>query len=350
MCAVILAAVTACNSKGGKDVNIYPVDGGLAMRVQPISGDTLSLLGYGCMRWPMIDAPDGSGKIVDQEKVNELVDYAIAHGVNYFDVSPAYLGGKAEPATGIALSRYPRSSYYIADKMSNHHLLKSGIKGDSLYNASVAMYKRSMEYLKTDTFDYYLLHNVGYENRGLSFLKERLFDNHLIDFILEERKAGRIRNLGFSFHGESREVFDFLMGLHDRGEITWDFVQLKFNYVDFPEAVGVEMSAGEMYRELESRGIPVIVMEPIRGGALASLPDSLAAGLKERNPDMSLASWGFRYVASYPGVMTVLSGMTEMDHLKDNISTYSPLKPLTEEEAAMLENIGGELYPQTAEE
>ncbi len=335
---IIMALV--CVMSASATEPLYKSGQELACKVQPFSGDTLSLLGYGCMRWPMKD-----GAVV-QDTVNSLVDYAIAHGVNYFDVSPAYLGGKSEPATGIALSRHPRSSYFLADKMSNHHLLKSGIKGDSLYKASIDLYHNSQKYLRTDTFDYYLLHNVGFENRGLSFLKERIFDNNLIAFIQSERRAGRIRNLGFSFHGESREVFDFLINLHDTDSVRWDFVQLKFNYVDFPQAMGVEMSAGEMYHELEKRGIPVIVMEPVRGGKLVNLPDSMAAELKVMEPERSIPSWGFRYAATHPGTMLILSGMTNMNALRDNLHTFSPFVPLTKDEMEMIEQVGRKLVDE----
>lgn len=248
--------------------------GSMTYRRNPVSGDKVSLLGYGCMRWPMIDNPDGSGgKIVDQEAVNGLVDHAMSKGVNYFDVSPVYLGGKAESAAGRALSRHPRSSYFLATKMSNHHLLKSGLKGEELYRASMDMYHRSFEALRTDHFDYYLVHNVGFEKRGLPFLKERVFDNGIIDFLVAERKAGHIRNIGFSFHGETREVFEFLMQKHD--EVHWDFAQIKMNYFDYRHA-DAELSAKELYDSLTARGIPVIIMEPLLGGKLATLPNDIA--------------------------------------------------------------------------
>lgn len=300
-------------------------------------GRPVSLLGYGCMRWPMVDAADGSGKVVDQNAVDRLVDHAIAHGVNYFDTSPVYLQKQSERAAGIALSRYPRESYYLATKMSNHHLLKSGITGKQLYEDSIRMYHHSHEALQTDYFDNYLIHNVGFENRGLPFLKERVFDNHLIDFILAERSAGRIRNLGFSYHGETKEVFEFLLSAHN--DIHWDFVQIKMNYFDYRHAVGVDLTAKQLYDQLTEKGIPVIIMEPLLGGKLATLPGYLGGALKRKQPDESIASWAFRFAGSFPNVLTVLSGMTYMEHLQDNIRTFSPLKPCNDEEFAMLENI-----------
>lgn len=310
--------------------------GSMTYRVNPVSGDSISMLGYGCMRWPMIDNPDGDGKIVDQERVDSLVAHAIANGVNYFDCSPAYLGGKAEAATGIALKPYPRSSYHLATKMSNHWLAKNGLKGKELYDASIEMYNKSHDYFNTDYFDYYLIHNAGFENRGLSFLKARVFDNGLIDFLMEERKAGRIRNLGFSFHGESKEVFDYLMSRHD--DVHWDFAQIRLNYYDF-DHIKNELTARDLYEELTRRGIPVIVMEPIMGGKLAKLPDDVTGELKESRPDDSIASWGFRFAGTLPNVFTILSGMTYMEHLEDNLDTFSPFIPLSSEEQKLLDKV-----------
>lgn len=324
-------------SAGNKDI----VSGrGMTYRKNPISGDRTSLLGYGCMRLPMVDKSDGSGKIVDQEAVNHLVDYAMEQGVNYFDVSPMYLQWTAETAAGIALSRHPRSSYYLATKLSNHHLAKAGKKGKELHEASMEMYSHSFEALKTNYFDYYLIHNVGFENRGLPFLKERVFDNGIIDFLMEERKAGHIRNLGFSYHGETKEVFEFLMERH--ADIHWDFVQIKMNYFDYRHAK-VDLTAKQLYDELTSRGIPVIIMEPLLGGKLATLPNDIGGNLKKLRPDDSIASWAFRFAGSFPNVFTVLSGMTYMEHLRDNLHTFSPLEICSDKEMEMLENVAAEL-------
>lgn len=315
----------------------------MTYRTNPKNGDKVSLLGYGCMRWPMIPNPNGDGEIIDQDTVNALVDYALAHGVNYFDTAPPYVRGLSETATGIALSRHPRNSYYIATKMSNHHLARQGMSGRVLYDASVAMYRNSMDKLKTDYLDYYLLHNVGGES-GMPFLMQRFFDCGLIDFLLKEREEGRIRNLGFSYHGDVK-VFDYLLSLHE--EIHWDFVQIQLNYVDYRHASGMNFNAEYLYAELEKRNIPAVVMEPLLGSRLASLTDHLNSKLKSHSPEESVASWAFRFSGSFPGVLTVLSGMTYMEHLQDNIRTYSPLRPLSEEEFAMLEETAVEMisYP-----
>lgn len=339
-----LSGIPSLANKVEQTVNIAGKDvasgSGMTYRTNPVSGDRTSLLGYGCMRWPMIDNPDGTGKMVDQEAVNRLVDHAIEQGVNYFDVSPMYLQWTAETAAGKALSRHPRSSYHLATKLSNHHLAKAGKKGKELHEASMEMYRHSFEALKTDHFDYYLIHNVGFENRGLPFLKERVFDNGIIDFLQEERRAGRIRNLGFSYHGETKEVFDFLMQRH--ADIHWDFAQIKMNYFDYRHAK-VDLTAQQLYDELTARGIPVIIMEPLLGGKLATLPNDIGGNLKRLRPDDSIASWAFRFAGSFSNVFTVLSGMTYMEHLQDNLRTFSPLEPCTEEEMEILENVAMEL-------
>ncbi len=294
----------------------------MTYRTSP-KGDKVSILGYGCMRWSMMPAPDGNGEIIDQETVNELVDYAIAHGVNYFDTSPVYVQGLSERATGIALKRHPREKYFIATKMSNFQ--------NYTRENSIEMYRQSFKELQTDYLDYYLLHSVGGGN-GIQTFKERYIDNGILDFLLKEREAGRIRNLGWSFHG-SVDVFDYLLAMN----VKWDFVQIQMNYVDWKHASGRNVNAEYLYGELEKRGIPVVIMEPLLGGRLSKMSEHLIGRLKQRRPEDSVASWAFRFAGTYPNVLTVLSGMTYMEHLQDNIRTYSPLQPLTEEEKEFLE-------------
>ena len=341
-------ALAGCDSaknkvtESGNSNSEVPTDK-MTYRINPKTGEKVSILGYGCMRWPMTQNPAGEGEIIDQDAVNSLVDYAIAHGINYFDTAPPYVRGMSEEATGIALSRHPRDSYFLATKMSNHHLARTGLKGKGLYDASVAMYRNSLEKLKTDYLDYYLLHNLGGET-GLPFLMQRFFDSGVLDFLIKEREAGHIRNLGFSYHGDVK-VFDYMLSLHD--EIHWDFVQIQLNYVDYRHASGMNFNAEYLYSELEKRNIPAVIMEPLLGGRLASLTDHLNAQFKQREPEESIASWAFRFSGSFPGVLTVLSGMTYMEHLQDNIRTYSPLRPLSDEEFDMLEETAVEMisYP-----
>ena len=325
--AATSAALYGCGTKSGSSVSGTGAgevpEGGLTMRDNPTSGDKVSLLGFGMMRLPFREK---RGEI-DQEMVNELVDYAMAHGVNYFDTSPAYCRGLSERATGIALSRHPRDSYFVATKLSNF--------SNFARENSIAMYRKSFEEMQVDCIDYYLLHSVG-GGDGMGLLNARFFDNGMVDFLLKEREAGRIRNLGFSYHGDIR-VFDYLLSRHD--EFKWDFVQIQLNYLDWRHAKQINANntdAEYLYGELAKRNIPAIIMEPLLGGRLSNVPDNIVARLKQREPAQSVASWAFRFAGSFPGVLTVLSGMTRMEHLQDNLRTYSPLKPLTEEEFQFL--------------
>ena len=304
----------------------------MTYRTNPKNNDKVSLLGYGCMRWPM--KTEEEGEVIDQDSVNDHVDYALAHGINYFDTAPPYCRGLSEKATGIALKRHPRNSYYIATKMSNHRMTGQGMSPQQLYDASVQMYHNSFRNLQTDYIDYYLLHIIGI-GEGLPTMMERFIDNHLIDFLLKEREAGRIRNLGFSYHGDIK-AFDYLLAHHD--QYNWDFVQIQLNYVDYRHASGFNYNANYLYEQLDKRGIPVIAMEPLLGGRLAGLTDYLNSRLQQRRPQESIASWAFRFAASFPRVLTVLSGMTYKEHLQDNIRTFSPLDPCTEEELQLLED------------
>lgn len=320
--AVGTTSLTGCSFSSDKRAEVSG-DAEMQMRTSPKNGEKVSLLGYGCMRWPMKKGEDGKDHI-DQETVNEMVDYAYRNGVNYYDTSPAYLQGQSEEAAGIALSRYPRESYYIATKLSNFNNFSR--------EAGLKMYRDSQEALRTDYFDYYLLHAIG--TSGFEGFEERYINNGLLDFLLEEREAGRIRNLGFSFHGR-REVFDRFMELHEK--YHWDFVQIEMNYVDWKHAkVPENVNADYLYDELTKRNIPATIMEPLLGGRLAKLPAAIAEKMKEREPQMSIASWAFRFCGSYPNILTVLSGMSSMDPLIENVETFSHFKPLNDEEKAFL--------------
>lgn len=322
------ATLAGCKQKdgvtaGGSASTPVPTDK-MTYRISTTQKDRVSLLGYGCMRWPTIPSPDGKGDIIDQDAVNELVDYAIAHGVNYFDTSPVYVQGWSEKSTGIALKRHPREKLFIATKLSN-------FSNYSREN-SIAMYRKSFEDLQTDYIDYYLLHSIG--GGGTEAFKARYINNGMIEFLLKEREAGRIRNLGFSFHG-SVDTFDYALSLHD--EVKWDFVQIQLNYVDWKHASKRNVNAEYLYAELVKRNIPAIIMEPLLGGRLSNVPTHIMTRLKQRRPEDSVASWAFRFAGSPEMVLTVLSGMTYMEHLQDNIRTYSPLVPLTEDDKEFLE-------------
>lgn len=289
----------------------------------------IGLLGFGAMRWPMREDDPNT---IDQDAVNEMVDYAIAHGVNYFDSAPVYLRGESERATATALLRHPRESYLIATKCSNH-------RGPKTFENGQAMYLKSLEYYNTDHIDYYLLHAVS----GFKDFDERYLQTGLLDYFIKERESGRIRNLGYSFHGP-KEGFDELLALH--GKYHWDFVQIQMNYNDWRHATR-DVAAEYMYNALAEADIPIVLMEPLLGGRLASIPAPLADELKAAAPDKSIASWAFRFVGSFPKVMCVLSGMTYMEHLKDNLETYLDFEPLTEKEFELLEDVAVKMnrYP-----
>lgn len=334
--AVSTAAFYGCDPKnkslGGGTTNIgdVPTDK-MTYRVNPHTKDKVSLLGYGCMRWPMRPSENGGEEVIDQDAVNDLVDYAIAHGVNYFDTAPPYVRGLSEAATGIALKRHPRDKFFIATKLSTHRedpQLRT-------FEGSKALYRKSMENLQVDYIDYYLLHAIGLG--GMKAVMERFYDNGMLDFLIKEREAGRIRNLGWSFHGDI-ETFDFLLSQQDEGKVRWDFAQIQLNYVDWLHASGWNTNAEYLLGELEKRNIPAVVMEPLLGGRLASMNNYLMGRLKQQRPDESIASWAFRFAGSFPNVLTVLSGMTYMEHLQDNIRTYAPLDPCTKEELELLED------------
>lgn len=332
--AASTAALYGCTNQKQprRTVGEVPTDQ-MTYRTNPNTGDRVSLLGYGCMRLPTLsnESARKSENDIDQEMVNRLTDYAIEHGVNYFDTSPAYCKGMSEQAMGIALSRHARDKYFIATKLSN-------FSPDTWSReASLEIYHNSFKYLQVDYIDYLLLHAIGLG--GMEALKGRYLDNGMLDFLLEEREAGRIRNLGFSYHGDI-EVFDYLLSRHD--ECKWDFVQIQLNYVDWKHAKEVNPSntnAEYLYGELKKRNIPSIIMEPLLGGRLASLNGLSTQLLRAMDPEASTASWAFRFAGSEPDVLTVLSGMTYMEHLQENIRTYSPLRPLKDKERAMLEEV-----------
>ena len=334
--------LTACSGKKDGDTDEsqlpqtpIPTDR-MTLRVNPSTGDKVSLLGYGCMRWPTKPDFDNPGEdLIDQEEVNRLVDTAIKHGVNYFDTSPAYCKGRSEKAVGIALSRHPRDKYFVATKLSNFD------PSTWPREKSEQMYRDSLRLLQTDHIDYMLLHAVGMGNEPLKEFNARYIDNGMLDFLAAEREAGRIRNLGFSYHGDIR-LFDMLLEWHDK--YKWDFVQIHINYLEREYAKEINprnTNAEYLYGELAKRDIPAIIMEPLLGGRLSKLPDHVVRLLKEQEPQKSVASWAFRYAGTYPKVLTVLSGMTYMDHLEDNLRSFCPLVPLTEEQTGFLHKVAG---------
>ena len=328
--ATTTLALTGCKSKAEEEIKdeykkqVEPPVGKMTFRTNPKTKEKVSLLGYGMMRLPQIEGKED----FDQEMINRQVDYAIEHGVNYFDTSPAYCRGLSERCTGTALHRHPRNKYFVATKLSNFS------PETQTREASIEMYHNSMKDLQVDYIDYYLLHSIG--GGGMEAFNARYVDNGMLDYLVEERKAGRIRNLGFSYHGDVN-VFNYLLSMNDKYQ--WDFVQIELNYLDWDFANEINSDntdASYLYAELQKRGIPAVIMEPLLGGRLANLPQFLMRELKQRDPQKSVASWAFRYAGTPEGVLTVLSGMTFMEHLKDNLLSYCPLQPLTADEQKFL--------------
>ncbi|MBR4520835.1 MAG: aldo/keto reductase [Paludibacteraceae bacterium] len=344
--------LTACGKQSAVSgqqsaVGDEPSAGKMTYRTNPNTGDKVSLLGFGMMRLPVEaggterEHPDSP---IDQTAVNEMVDYALAHGVNFFDTSPAYCQGNSEKVTGIALSRHPRSNYYISTKLSN-------FSPDSWKREeSQAMFERSLRYLQTDYVDYLLLHSIGGGRDALATFNGRYIDNGILDWLVEQKQKGRIRNLGFSYHGDVR-IFDMLLRWHDEGKYHWDFVLIELNYVDWNYANEINprnTDASYLYGELHKRGIPANVMEPLLGGRLAKQPTPILHEMKKMDINATPAEWAFRFAGTPEGILTVLSGMTYIEHLQENCRTYSPLRPVTPDENAMLMRLAEQIVGMKA--
>ena len=275
--------------------------------------------------------PGVSAGEIDQELLNRQVKYMLDQGVNYFDTSPVYCQGRSETCLGIALkaSGYDRGSYLVATKLSNFNPLQYSLA------ACKRMLTNSLENLQTDYIDNYLLHAVG--TGGFKIFSLRYLENGVLDWLCEMRAQGKIRNLGFSYHGDP-EVWEWCLAHHDK--YKWDFAQIQMNYVDWRHAKEVNarnQNAEYLYRGLANLKIPVVVMEPLLGGRLAQYNWALANELKPLEPEAPLAKWALRFCGSHSGVMTVLSGMTFSAHIKDNVEVFSPLKPCTPHEFDALE-------------
>ena len=288
-------------------------------------GRRISLLGYGAMRLPE------KGGEIDQEQLNRQVKLMLDGGINYFDTSPAYCRGRSEAALGKALkaSGYARKDYAIATKLSNFASSQFPLE------KCRAMFENSLKALQTDYIDYYLLHSIG--NNGFATFSKRYLENGALDWCVRLREQGRIRNLGFSYHGDPK-TFEWCMENH--GKYKWDFCLIQMNYVDWRHARKINkanLNAEYLYGELTKRNIPVEIMEPLLGGRLAGYNYAIANELSPLDPESSLAKWAFRFCGSFPNVMTVLSGMSSVEHMEENIATFSPLKPCTKRELAALE-------------
>ncbi len=271
---------------------------------------SLSRLGFGAMRLPTRE--DGS---IDQTALEEMVAYAMDHGVNYFDTAYPYHGGNSEIALGKALSRYPRESWYLASKYPGHQISET-------YDPA-AIFEEQLQKCGVEYFDFYLLHNV-YENSISTYTDPKW---GILEYFKEQVKNGRIKHLGFSSHARPDTLEKFL----DYAGADMEFCQIQLNYLDW-----TLQDAKAKYDLLTSRGIPVWVMEPVRGGRLAALSQEDTAKLKALRPEDSAAAWAFRWLQSLPNVKMVLSGMSNLAQMEDNVKTFSTGAPQTEQEAALL--------------
>ncbi len=307
-----LAPVTRLAAKAGADgdkASDLTSGAQVTRRRWKDSALTLPLLGFGCMRLPRI-TPDNPA--IDYPTVKKMIDRAMLAGCNYFDTAYMYHGGESEKCLGELLKSYSRDAYYLADKMPVGFAKKE--------SDVERIFKEQLARCKTDYFDFYMLHALDKANWELA----KKF--HACEFLRKMKKEGKIRKLGFSFH----DTPETLQTIVDAQE--WDFAQIQLNYLDWEL-----YRSREQYEILTKAGIPVIIMEPLRGGALASLSPEATEILHKADPDSSNAAWALRYVASLPNVLCVLSGMSLPEHMEDNIKTFSPLKPLTDNERKTLD-------------
>jgi len=276
------------------------------MHYSKVKGASLSLLGMGAMRLPQIG--EGWGRPVDYGPAEELVDYCIAHGVNYFDTAYVYHGGDSEKFLGKALSKYPRDSYFVADKYN--------ILAQPDYRLQ---FEEQLERLQVDYIDFYMPHGIS-DNFISGYL-----GNGCVEYFQEEKKRGRIKRLGFSFHGKP-DVLRRALSYCD-----WDFTMIQLNYYDW-----FHSNTSELYSILKENNVPIMAMESVHGGMLASLTDEGNAILREAEPDRSIASWAIRFLMGLPDVSLILSGMSNLDQVRDNIATVKERKVLSGGEKELL--------------
>ena len=280
------------------------------MQYKEACGERISRLAFGAMRLPLLE--DGS---IDQDQVNEMTRLAMESGVNYYDTAYPYHNGMSEIAIGKALSAYPRDSYYLVTKFPGHQFMKK-------YDCE-GIFEEQLSKCGTDYFDFYLFHNVC-ENSLPTYQNE---EYGIIDYFVRQKELGRIRHLGFSTHARAENLEAILDFLGDRIE----FCQIQLNYLDW-----TLQDARDKIELLGRRCIPVMVMEPVRGGKLADPGEKNTERLKALRPDESAASWAFRWLMEIPEVTTILSGMSNIEQMKDNIRTFTGGKPLSREEWDMM--------------
>lgn len=289
------------------------------MKYKEFCGEQLSALGFGAMRLPLLE----DKKTIDREVLTRMVDYAIAHGVNYFDTAAPYHDGNSELALGELLSRYPRNKFKLATKFPGHQHMKEF--------KPAAVFEKQLAKCRVEFFDYYLMHNMC-ENSIDDYLNPKW---GILEYFVEQKRLGRIRHLGFSTHAHPDLLEKILDGPYGR---HMEFCQMQLNYLDWDL-----QDAKKKIEILSKRNIPVWVMEPLRGGRLANLPEDRSKVLKEARPDESVASWAFRWLQDIPGVTVILSGMSSFDQMKDNVSTFENDNPLSSSEKKLLADIAGDM-------
>ncbi len=290
------------------------------MLYRDFKGKKLSLLGFGAMRLPQ--SKDGTNGGVDVAQVEEMIGAAFENGINYFDTAYPYHKGESERIMGRILSQYPRDQYYLATKYPGHQV-------SDCYNPA-AVFEEQLEKCRVDHFDFYLLHNVC--ERSLPTYRDERWK--IVEYFTEQRKKGRITHLGFSSHAALEGLEEIL----DLFGNEMEFCQIQINYLDWSL-----QKAAEKYELLTRRNISVWGMEPVRGGKLANLPAEMANALQARRPEESAAAWGFRFLQGLPGMTVILSGMSNLSQLLDNVKTFSEEKPLTTEEQQLLFHIADTL-------
>ena len=279
----------------------------------------LSALGLGCMRFPVVD---GNNDNIDQDAVQEMVDYAMAQGVNYYDTAWGYHGGNSELAIGKALAKHPRESFYLASKFPGYDVTNM--------DKVKEIFEKQLKKCGVEYFDFYLFHNVSEKNIN-EYLDPKF---GIYDYLMEQKKNGRIRHLGFSTHGTLETMTRFLEA-YGKG---MEFCQIQLNYLDWKF-----QQADEKVELLKKWNLPVWVMEPVRGGSLASLAEEYTDKLKVHRPEAGVPEWAFRFLQSIDSVTVTLSGMSNMEQLKQNIDTYKEDKPLNEEEMKTLLDVAKEM-------
>lgn len=281
-------------------------------RMIPALGKEISRLGYGGMRFPK------NGDEVDMDAAVQLLRKAYEMGINYFDTAMVYHKGESEKIFGKAFEPYPRDSYLIADKMSIWLCSDEEDMKARFYN--------QLKTLKTEYIDFYLVHSLNRNHY------KKVKDLHCVEFLQQMKQEGKIKHLGFSFH-DTYQVFTQILN-----DYTWDFVQIQLNYLDWHN-----QGAEQLYRELERRNLPVMVMEPVRGGYLATIDSERAKPFLELEPQRSIASWAIRWVESLPQVAVVLSGMSDLQQLEDNVATMTHFEPMNEQELVAIDRVVEEI-------